>query len=486
MRICPSGFREYDARWRYPEDIDLDGMTAVGMGLGTQMARRNVGRKIIVGHDHRSYSPAMKQALSDGLVQTGAQVCDIGMCLSPMAYFAQFHLDVDAAVMVTASHNPNGWTGIKVGFDRPCTHGGDEMAELRDIILGRDFVANDGGKITPVSGVSDAYLDDLVANDTITRPLRVVCATGNGTAGAFAPTLLRRLGVDVVERHCRLDHRFPHYNPNPEALEMLDDMGKAVRESRSDFGIGLDGDGDRIGIVDETGEAVFADKLGLLLARDLAVAHPDAHFLVDVKSTGLFAIDTVLSSCGATVEYCKTGHSHVKQKLRSSGALAAFEKSGHIYFGPPVGRGYDCALRAVVALCRLMDHQPGLCLSDIVAGLPSSWCSPTLSPACPDDQKYTVVERLTAVFRQMQLRGDTIAGQKIVDILTANGARVQLESGSWALVRASSNTPNLVVVCESFTSKAHLHTVFTDFDRILRQEPVIGVYDQAFAALTQP
>ncbi|MDE9450921.1 phosphomannomutase/phosphoglucomutase [Aliiroseovarius sp. Z3] len=482
MRICPSGFREYDARWRYPDDIDLEGIFAVGMGLGTQMSRRSVGRKIVVGHDHRSYSSAVKDALSDGIIQTGAQVCDIGMCLSPMAYFAQFHLDVNAVAMVTASHNPNGWTGIKVGFDRPCTHGVDEMAELRELILDRDFDLTGGARITVIADISDAYLDDLVENVSISRPLRVVCATGNGTAGAFAPKLLRRLGVDVVERHCQLDHSFPHYNPNPEALEMLADMGAAVGESGADFGIGLDGDGDRLGVVDETGSAVFADKLGLLLARDLAAARPGVHFLVDVKSTGLFAIDPVLSFFGATVEYCKTGHSHVKQGMRASGALAAFEKSGHIYFGPPIGRGYDCALRAVVALCHLMAHQPNARLSDLVAGLPASWCSPTLSPACPDDQKYQVVERLTEAFRLMQRDGEMIAGQKITDILTANGARVQLENGSWALVRASSNTPNLVVVCESFTSKAYLHDLFTDFDRIIRREPAIGDYDQNFTA----
>ncbi|MCK8482796.1 phosphomannomutase/phosphoglucomutase [Aliiroseovarius sp. S2029] len=478
MRISPSGFREYDARWRYPEDLDLEGMQAVGLGLGTQMARRGRGRKIIVGHDHRSYSPAVRDALCKGLVQAGAHVCDIGMSLSPMAYFAQFHMDVDAVAMVTASHNPNGWTGIKVGFDRPCTHGVDEMAELRDIVLSRAFDLQDGGSITPMPGVQAAYLADLAQGGVISRPLRVVCATGNGTAGAFAPDLLRRLGVDVIERHCGLDHSFPHYNPNPEALEMLDDMGAAVRDSAADFGIGLDGDGDRIGIVDQNGRAVFADKLGVLIARDLAVRHPGAKFLADVKSTGVFAIDPVLASHGATVEYCKTGHSHVKQRLRESGALAAFEKSGHIYFGPPVGRGYDCALRAAVAVCRLMDHQPSANLSDLVDGLPPSWCSPTLSPACPDDQKYAVVDRLTDILRGMQLHGDTIAGQPIVDILTANGARVQFGNGDWALVRASSNTPNLVVVCESFESQAQLHALFAGFDEILRQEPAIGAYDQ--------
>ncbi|MCK8465204.1 phosphomannomutase/phosphoglucomutase [Aliiroseovarius sp. S1339] len=478
MRLCPSGFREYDARWRYPDDIDLDGMRAVGLGLGTQLMRRGAGRQIIVGHDHRSYSPAMKMALSEGLMQAGAHVHDIGMSLSPTAYFAQFHLDVGAVAMVTASHNPNGWTGIKVGFDRPCTHGPAEMAELKAIILRQDFDRMEGGKIEPVAGVKDAYLNDVVSGAKISRPLRVVCATGNGTAGAFAPDVLRRLGIEVIERHCTLDHSFPNYNPNPEALEMLSDMGAAVRESGADFGVGLDGDGDRLGAVDDAGNAVFADKLGLLLARNIAGAMAGARFLVDIKSTGLFATDPVLLSYGAVVEYCKTGHSHVKRRLRAIGAQAAFEKSGHFYFGNPIGRGFDCALRAMVELCRLIDNNGDTTLSDLIASLPPSWTSPTLSPTCPDDQKYEVVARLTEVFRQMQRNGDMIAGRKIADIQTVNGARVQLDDGAWALVRASSNTPNLVVICESFTSKADLRKVFAGFDNIIRRESVIGAYDQ--------
>ncbi|WP_289041901.1 phosphomannomutase/phosphoglucomutase [uncultured Aliiroseovarius sp.] len=486
MRLCPSGFREYDARWRFPQDIDLDGITAVGLGLGTQLARRGLGPQIIVGRDYRCYSPAVQAALIKGLGQAGAHALDIGMCLSPMAYFAQFYLDVGAVAMVTASHNPNGWTGLKIGFDRPCTHGPEDMAELRDIVLSRDFDRADGGAAQSVTDVQDAYLDDLLAGEPITRPLRVVCATGNGTAGAFAPDLLRRLGVEVVERHCALDHSFPHYNPNPEALEMLTDMAAALRESEADFAIGMDGDGDRIGVVDETGTPVFADKLGLLMARDLAGAHPNARFLADVKSTGLFGTDPVLKSHGATVEYCMTGHSHVKRQLRATGAQAAFEKSGHFYFGSPFGRGYDCALGAVVALCRLMDHHPDATLSTLMAELPASWTSPTLSPACPDNQKYDVVDRLTETLFQMQRDGQRIAGRNIDDILTLNGARVQLEDGAWALVRASSNTPNLVVVCESFTSASDLGAVFNGIDAILRQQSLVGPYDQTLPDQDRP
>lgn len=190
--IAPTGFREYDARWKYPDEINLPGMTALGLGLGTQIHKRGLKPEIAVGNDYRDYSLAIKQALILGLIQAGIQVKDIGPALSPMAYFAQFHLDIPAVAMVTASHNPNGWTGVKMGFERPLTHGPDEMSELRDIVLGGEGIARDGGGYEFIDGVREAYLDDLVGDFKMSRKLRVVCATGNGTASAFAPDLDRK------------------------------------------------------------------------------------------------------------------------------------------------------------------------------------------------------------------------------------------------------------------------------------------------------
>ena len=213
--IKPTGFREYDARWRFPDEINLPGMTALGLGLGTQMQRRGIRPDIAVGNDYRDYSLSVKNALILGLMQAGIQVHDIGPALSPMAYFSQFHLDLPAVAMVTASHNPNGWTGVKMGFERPLTHGPDEMAELRDIVLNGLGAANDGGALIRAEGVKDAYIDDLCGDFRMSRPLKVVCATGNGTASAFAPEVLERIGVEVVPLHARLDYTFPNYNPNP-------------------------------------------------------------------------------------------------------------------------------------------------------------------------------------------------------------------------------------------------------------------------------
>ncbi|QGX97348.1 phosphomannomutase/phosphoglucomutase [Roseovarius faecimaris] len=476
--IAPTGFREYDARWKYPDDINLAGMTALGLGLGTQMHKRGIAPVIAVGNDYRDYSQSIKHALIIGLMQAGIRVKDIGPALSPMAYFSQFHLDVPAVAMVTASHNPNGWTGVKMGFDRPLTHGPDEMAELRDIVLTGAGVAREGGGYEFVDGVREAYLDDLVGDFRMTRKLKVVCATGNGTASAFAPELFERLGVEVVPSHNELDYTFPHYNPNPEAMEMLHDMAASVTASGADFALGFDGDGDRCGVVDDEGEEIFADKVGVIMARDLSKLYPGSTFVADVKSTGLFASDPELQAQGAKADYWKTGHSHMKRRVKEIGALAGFEKSGHYFLAEPVGRGYDCGMRVAVEICKLMDRNPEMSMSDLRRALPQTWATPTMSPYCADEEKYQVLERLVEKLVTKHEAGEPVAGRAIKEVVTVNGARVILDNGSWGLVRASSNTPNLVVVCESSESESEMRAIFADIDAVIRTEPLVGEYDQ--------
>ncbi|QFT57569.1 Phosphomannomutase/phosphoglucomutase [Sulfitobacter sp. THAF37] len=474
--IAPTGFREYDARWKYPDDINLPGVTALGLGLGTQMHRRGIEPVIAVGNDYRDYSLSIKNALMLGLMQAGIQVRDIGPALSPMAYFAQFHLNAPAVAMITASHNPNGWTGVKMGFERPLTHGPDEMSELRDIVLNGEGQPRDGGGYEFVHGVREAYLDDLVGDFKMTRPLKVVCATGNGTASAFAPELFRRMGVEVVESHNRLDYTFPHYNPNPEAMEMLHDMAASVKASGADLALGFDGDGDRCGVVDDEGEEIFADKVGVILARDLASLHPGATFVADVKSTGLFASDPELLKHGIKADYWKTGHSHMKRRVKELGALAGFEKSGHYFLAEPIGRGYDCGMRVAVEICKLMDRNPEKSMSDLRRALPRTWATPTMSPFAPDTEKYEILDRIVQKLTTL----DVLAGRKVDQVVTVNGARVILDNGAWGLVRASSNTPNLVVVCESPDSEDELRRIFAELDDVIRTEPGVGDYDQTF------
>ncbi len=476
--IAPTGFREYDARFKYPYEINLPGMTALGLGLGTQIRARGIDPVIAVGNDYRDYSLAIKQALILGLMQAGIHVKDIGPALSPMAYFAQFHLDVPAVAMVTASHNPNGWTGVKMGFERPLTHGPDEMAELRDIVLQGRGQPHSGGGYEFVPGVREAYLDDLAGDFRMTRPLKVVCATGNGTASAFAPELLERIGVTVVPSHTRLDYGFPNYNPNPEAMEMLHDMAASVKASGADLALGFDGDGDRCGVVDDEGEEIFADKVGVIMARDLGRLYPGSTFVADVKSTGLFASDPALKENGIKADYWKTGHSYMKRRVKEIGALAGFEKSGHYFLAEPIGRGYDCGMRVAVEICKLMDRNPEKSMSDLRRALPRTWSTPTMSPHCADTEKYAVLDRIVDRLSAMAADGGALAGRPITQVITVNGARVILDNGAWGLVRASSNTPNLVVVCESPESEAEMRAIFADLDAVIRTEPAVGDYDQ--------
>jgi phosphomannomutase/phosphoglucomutase len=476
--ITPTGFREYDARWKYPDDINLPGITALGLGLGTQMQRRGIQPVIAVGNDYREYSLSVKNALMLGLMQAGIHVKDIGPALSPMAYFAQFHLNAPAVAMITASHNPNGWTGVKMGFERPLTHGPDEMSELREIVLNGEGKPAAGGGYEFVHGVREAYLDDLVGDFKMSRKLKVVCATGNGTASAFAPDLFERLGVEVVQSHNKLDYSFPNYNPNPEAMEMLHDMSASVKTSGADFALGFDGDGDRCGVVDDEGEEIFADKVGVIMARDLSKIYPNATFVADVKSTGLFASDPELRANGVTADYWKTGHSHMKRRVKELGALAGFEKSGHYFLAEPLGRGYDCGMRVAVEICKLMDRNPDMSMSDLRKALPVTYATPTMSPYCADEEKYAVLERIVAKLVALADGGGTLAGRAITQVVTVNGAGVILDNGSWGLVRASSNTPNLVVVCESPESDAELRAIFAQLDAVIRTEPLVGEYDQ--------
>ena len=478
--ITPTGFREYDARWKYPDEINLPGVTALGLGIGTQMRRHGLEPVIAVGNDYRDYSLAIKQALIIGLMQAGIRVRDIGPCITPMCYFSAFHLGTPAVAMVTASHNPNGWTGVKMGFDMPLTHGPDEMGELKDIVLNGKGEPQPGGAYEVVDGVWDAYMDDLVGDFKMSRKLKVVCATGNGTASAYAPELFRRLGVEVVESHNTLDYTFPHYNPNPEAMEMLHDMAASVKASGADFALGFDGDGDRCGVVDDEGEEIFADKVGVIMARDLAKIYPGSTFVADVKSTGLFASDPELQKYDVKADYWKTGHSHMKRRVHELGALAGFEKSGHYFLAAPIGRGYDCGMRVAVEICKLMDRNPDMSMSDLRKALPTTYSTPTMSPYCADTEKYDVLERLVAKLVAMADADAPFAGRKIAQVVTVNGARVILDNGSWGLVRASSNTPNLVVVCESSDSEAELRAIFKEIDDVIRTEPSVGDYDQTF------
>ena len=477
-QVKPTGFREYDARWLFGSEINLMGVQALGLGLGALLGEMGVPKEIVVGHDFRSYSSSIKYALVAGLLAAGVKVHDIGLAITPMAYFAQFALDVPAVAMVTASHNDNGWTGVKMGAARPVTFGPEEMGRLKEIVISGAVHYAEGGSYRFVNDFPARYIADLTTRPKLKRKLKVIAACGNGTAGAFAPQLLEALGCEVIPLDCELDFNFPRYNPNPEDLHMLHAMADAVKAHGADVALGFDGDGDRCGIVDNEGNEIFADKIGVMLARDLSKLHPGATFVVDVKSTGLFATDPELIARGVKADYWKTGHSYIKRRVTDLKALAGFEKSGHFFFNTPVGRGYDDGLLTAIQVIEMLDRNPGKSMADLYGALPKTWGSPTMSPHCADEAKYKIVDQIIAKFEGMQKRGEKVIGQKIRDLVTVNGVRVTVEDGTWGLVRASSNKPELVVVVESPAAEAHMRDMFKAIDAVIREHPEVGAYNQ--------
>jgi len=478
MLINQNGFREYDARWIYKKDIDLEGIESLGKGLGTQIVNhtKKSNPRIIVGHDYRSYSEEIKVALKKGLVSTGCNVEDIGLALSPTVYFAQFNLDADGIAMVTASHNENGWTGVKMGIKKGLTHAPEEMKELKDITLNKKFISATGSE-KEIENFKKKYIQDLVSKNKLNKKIKVVVACGNGTAGAFAPEILRKIGCEVVELDCNLDWSFPKYNPNPEDLKMLHEIAKTVKEHKADIGFGFDGDGDRVGVVDNNGEEIFSDKIGLLVARNLSSKHKGSKFIVDVKSTGLYEKDKILLENKCKTIYWKTGHSHIKRKVHIEKALAGFEKSGHFFFNEPLGYGYDDGINSAIQICHLLQDQ-NKTMSEIVTELPKTFQTPTMAPFCKDEEKYKVVGQLVKEIEKIKIDKIKIDGLNIENILTINGIRFSLSDGSWGLIRASSNKPSLVIVTESPTSEERMRNIFRFIDSLLQKTGKVGEYDQ--------
>jgi len=476
--VKATGFREYDVRWLLEKEINLMGVQALGLGLGTLIHELGVAPRIVTGHDFRAYSASVKTALTSGLMAAGCTVTDIGLALTPMAYFAQFALDVPCVAMVTASHNDNGWTGVKMGANRPLTFGPDEINRLKAIVLEGRYNLRGGGAYAFIDNFPARYIADLTDRPKLKRRLKVVCACGNGTAGAFAPRVLSAIGCEVVPLDCELDHTFPKYNPNTEDLKMLHAMRDEVLRVQADVALGFDGDGDRCGVVDNEGEEIFADKVGVMLARNISAQHKGAIFVADVKSTGLFMTDPVLRENGAKTDYWKTGHSYIKRRVNELGAVAGFEKSGHFFFNKPLGRGYDDGLVFALAVCDMLDRNPGKSMADLKNALPKTWSSPTMAPYCPDEVKYRVVDEVVQHFQEAKTRGEKVAGEAIRDLVTVNGVRVTVADGTWGLVRASSNKPELVVVVESPVSEARMRDMFKAVDGVLRTHREVGAYNQ--------
>ncbi len=479
-QISPNGFREYDARWLYPEEINKKGLEIFGYSLGKYISNsKGKASSIVIGQDYRSYSADVKYHLTKGLLTSGLKVIDVGLALSPMVYFAQHHLDTDSLAMVTASHNENGWTGIKCGIEKSLTFGPDDIKKIKTITENsHDFIASNNGSYEFKKGIRDEYLKYLKGTQSVKRNLKIVIACGNGTAGAFAPDLLRSLGCEVIELHCNLDFKFPNYNPNPEDLTMLNDLAKNVKDNNADLGFAFDGDGDRLGVVDNEGNEIFSDKIGLMLAEYLSEKYSGAKFVIDVKSTGLFFNSENLKKNNCTVDMWKTGHSHMKRRVKEINALCGFEKSGHFFIGKPLGLGFDDGLRSASMMIEYLDHHKNKSMSELYSKLNTSYQSPTMAPFCKDEEKYVVVDEITNKIIQDQKNKTKVADCEIVETNTVNGIRFSLSNSSWGLIRASSNKPSLVIVIESLVSNEEVKMIFKYINTLLNETGKVGEYDQ--------
>ena len=444
-------FREYDLRGRVdaPHGFDPARITpftanVLGRAFGTYLHERGIAA-VVVGHDSRAYAPVLTSALAEGLLSTGREVVALGLATTPLVYFAQHHLDVPGAVAVTASHNPNGWGGFKLSEQSPTTLGPDEVTALRELAESRRFHRGAGRYVE--HSVTAAYVDHLASRNPAPAPLSIVVDGANSISGVLTQATLAAAGYRVEAINEELDWSFPNHEPDPELVEGRRQLADAVLAADAALGLALDGDGDRLGVTASDGTTVWADRVLALLALDVLERHPGATIVYDVKCSRLVA--EVVRAAGGEPVMCRTGHSHVKRRMRELDAPFAGERSGH-FFNAVDHLGFDDAIHAGLRLADLCARR-GRPLAELVAELPHYETSPTISAPCPDASKYAVVDRFLEAALE---RSDP------QEVITVNGARLEFDDG-WLLVRASSNLPALVIVCEGSTTDAlHRHYRF--------------------------
>lgn len=433
----PVIYREYDIRGVIGEDIREDEFIVLGKGFGTYFNR--LGNRIIaLGRDCRLSSTKIRDAVIEGLISAGCDVVDVGICPTPTLYFAIRHLEADGGIMITASHNPPHYNGFKIcrGFD---TIYGEEIQGLRRLIEAADFVA---GKGTHSSyEIIGPYIDMITGDMRVVPGIRVGFDAGNGTAGPVGVKILKSLGCEVFDLYCDMDGSFPNHEPDPTVLENMKDLIEAVRGHSLNLGIGVDGDGDRIGVVDDSGSIVFGDMLLLIFSRDILAEHPGATIISEVKCSDRMYKD--IEAHGGNAIMWKTGHSLIKNKMKESKALLAGEMSGHMFFADRYF-GYD---DAIYASCRLLEilSKTGKSIDQLLEDVPKSYTTPEIRVACPDDKKFELVDRLKDEFSKRY---------KIIDV---DGVRIVFDDG-WGLVRASNTQPVLVLRFEA-ESKGRLDEI---------------------------
>jgi phosphomannomutase/phosphoglucomutase len=428
----PEIFREYDIRGVTGEDMDEADVLLIGRAVGTYLQEH--GRsKLTVGRDCRLTSDRYAAQVIAGLLSTGCDVVDIGVCPTPVFYFSIKHLNKQGGVMVTASHNPPEYNGFKLCIDLDSIHG-KEIKKIYEIIKANQFAEGKGTLNT--DDVLKPYKEFVENNIVLSRPLKVGVDSGNGTAGVVSVPIMKALKCEVHDIYCDMDGNFPNHEADPTVAKNMQDLIALVKEKRLDVGIGYDGDGDRIGVVDQEGHIVFGDKLIIIFAREILARKPGATFISEVKCSQVMYDD--IKKHGGRAIMWKTGHSLIKQKMKEEKAELAGEMSGHMFFADRYF-GYD---DATYAACRLLEilSRTEKKLTDLLADVPKTFTTPEIRVNCPDEQKFALVANATKYFRKHH---------EVIDI---DGARVLFDDG-WGLVRASNTQPALVLRFEALSEK---------------------------------
>ena len=428
-------FRQYDIRGRAGEEINDDAVLGISRAFAKYVFQK--GRKtVIVGRDNRFSSPGIQGMVLEALLASGLDVVDLGVVISPMFYFAARHLDIDAGIMITASHNPGPDNGFKLLLGSSTIYG-DEIQELADWAMrGERLDASKRGNLQEID-IKPQYIEAITSRIKLGgRKLHAVVDCGNGTASLVAPELFRKLGCQVTELYCDSDPSFPNHHPDPVKLENSRDLIKLVRQTGADLGLGFDGDGDRLGVVAPDGTMIWGDLLMVLFWREILPKHPGVECIVEVKCSQAL-IDEIVRLGGKPLIY-KTGHSLIKAKMKEIGAVFTGEMSGHMFFADEY-YGFDDALYAAARLLRILSHSDKD-LNGMLADIPNYYATPELRVKSSDQEKFRLVERTLEHFRTRY------------DLIDIDGARI-LFPGGWGLVRASNTGPELIVRCEGRTPK---------------------------------
>ncbi len=426
-------FREYDIRGIVDEEIKNPDVILLGRAFGTYMADEQK-KRVVVARDCRLSSELYRELLIEGLLSSGLEVVDVGLCPTPLLYFAIRHLQADGGIMITASHNPPEYNGFKVcnGFD---TISGAEIQKLRAVMESKNLMAGTGH--LSQYDIIKPYTEFVVQNINLARKLRVGVDAGNATAGPVVLPILEQLGCEVHPIYCEMDGTFPNHEPDPTVLENLQDLISLVREKKLNVGVAYDGDSDRLGVVNHLGEVVYGDKLMIIFAREILSRRPGTTFISEVKCSKILYED--IEKRGGRAIMWRTGHSLIKAKMKEEGAALAGEMSGHMFFKDRYF-GYD---DGIYASCRLLEilSNTGETIPELLAGVPATHTTPEIRVPCPDEMKFDVVAKATRFFKKN--------GYDVIDV---DGARIVFPDG-WGLVRASNTQPVLVLRYEAETAE---------------------------------